>query len=87
MLVDVRVDNYRRPAQPTITEFGRFLGVGSRKIVIHWELWTREVSLVLGHASPEYEPSAQSAPSRQLRSRPLSISAMPRDNQCGCVPQ
>lgn len=68
MVVDVRVDNYRRPAQPTITEFGRFLGVGSRKTVIHWQLLqfrpanrTQAVSLVLGHASPEYKPYRQSA--------------------------
>src|SRR5512132_360562 len=71
MIVDVLVDGDSRP-RAAVIDFGGFLGVGSRKIAIDWELLqfrpadrTQPVHLVLGRtevqASPEYKPSGQPA--------------------------
>lgn len=71
MIVDVLVDSDGRPRAAAI-DFGGFLGVGSRKIAIDWELLqfrpadrTQPVHLVLGRtevqAAPEYKPSGQPA--------------------------
>ena len=71
MVVDVLVDGDGRP-RAAVIDFGGFLGVGSRKIAIDWELLqfrpadrTQPVRLVLGRAevqaAPEYKPSGQPA--------------------------
>jgi PRC-barrel domain protein len=71
MIVDVLVDGDGRP-RAAVIDFGGFLGVGSRKIAIDWELLqfrpadrTQPVNLVLGRAevqaAPEYKPSGQPA--------------------------
>ena len=71
MIVDVLVDGDSRP-RAAVIDFGGFLGVGSRKIAIDWELLqfrpadrTQPVHLVLGRAevqaAPEYKPSGQPA--------------------------
>jgi hypothetical protein len=71
MAIDVLVDSDGRP-RAAVIDFGGFLGVGSRKIAIDWELLqfrpadrTQPVHLALGRAevqaTPEYKPSSQSA--------------------------
>jgi PRC-barrel domain len=71
MAIDVLVDSDGRP-RAAVIDFGGFLGVGSRKIAIDWELLqfrpadrTQPVHLALGRAevqaAPEYKPSSQSA--------------------------
>jgi hypothetical protein len=71
MVIDVLVDGDSRP-RAAVIDFGGFLGVGSRKIAIDWELLqfrpadrTQQVRLGLGRAdvqaAPEYKPSGQPA--------------------------
>ena len=71
MVIDVLVDSDGRP-RAAVIDFGGFLGVGSRKIAIDWELLqfrpadrTQQVRLGLGRAevqaAPEYKPSGQPA--------------------------
>jgi hypothetical protein len=71
MVVEVLVDSDGRP-RAAVIDFGGFLGVGSRKIAIDWELLQfrpadreQPVRLSLGRsevqAAPEYKPSGQSA--------------------------
>ena len=70
LVVDVLIDAHRRP-RAAIIDFGGFLGVGSRKIAVDWQLlqltpgqpdW--KISLNLGRAeiqgAPEYKPDAAS---------------------------
>jgi PRC-barrel domain len=71
MVVEVLVDGDGRP-RAAVIDFGGFLGVGSRKIAIDWELLQfrpadreQPVRLSLGRsevqAAPEYKPSGQPA--------------------------
>jgi PRC-barrel domain len=71
LVVDVIVDAEGRP-RAAVVDFGGFLGVGSRKIAVDWQLFhffpgdrDRKVSLSLGRAdiqaAPEYKPDAASA--------------------------
>jgi PRC-barrel domain len=71
MVVEVLVDGDSRP-RAAVVDFGGFLGVGSRKIAIDWELLQfrpadreQPVRLSLGRsevqAAPEYKPSGQPA--------------------------
>ncbi len=70
LVVDVLIDVHRRP-RAAIIDFGGFLGVGSRKIAVDWQLlqlapgqpdW--KISLNLDRAdiqgAPEYKPDAAS---------------------------
>jgi hypothetical protein len=69
MVVEALVDSDGRP-RAAVVDFGGFLGVGSRKIAIDWELLQfrpadREQPVRLGlgraevQAAPEYKPSSQ----------------------------
>ncbi len=71
MVVDVVVGGDGRP-RAAVIDFGGFLGVGSRKIAVDWELLqfrpadrNQPVRLSLGRAevqaAPEYKPSIQQA--------------------------
>ena len=71
MVIDALVDSEGHP-RAAVIDFGGFLGVGSRKIAIDWELLqfrpadrTQQVRLGLGRAevqaAPEYKPSGQPA--------------------------
>jgi hypothetical protein len=70
LITDVVVDRDGRP-RAAIIDFGGFLGVGSRKVAIDWNLLTfdtekRDRSAVLGlnrreiQAAPEYKADAES---------------------------
>lgn len=69
MVVDVLVDAEAHP-RAAVIDFGGFLGVGSRKIAVHWQALTfrptdraAPVLLKLGRAdvqaAPEYKPTSQ----------------------------
>ena len=71
LITDVVVDRDGRP-RAAIIDFGGFLGVGSRKVAIDWNLLTfatekRDRSVVLAldrreiQAAPEYKADAESA--------------------------
>ena len=71
-VVDVLVGGDARP-KAAIIDFGGFLGVGSRKIAVDWQLltfrpWDREAPLLLSlervqiQAAPEYQPKRTTKP-------------------------
>jgi hypothetical protein len=71
MVVDVLIDGEGRP-RAAVIDFGGFLGVGSRKVAVHWEaldflVGDRAAPLILKldkadvQAAPEFKPTSQPA--------------------------
>jgi hypothetical protein len=85
MIVDVLVDAEARP-RAAVIDFGGFLGVGSRKIAVHWQALhfrpidrAAPVLLKLGRAevqaAPEYKPTSQPS---EVVSPPASVAPAPQ---------